>query len=109
MLGDHNVFIDFALSRVGPIAIDAAKLVSDILLRMPAIRSDHVPDWNDKTDPVLQAVEPIKAILNFTPGDTKLFGLLLKLYLAQSLNYDNVPKDAKEWIKKLLSLSANNE
>lgn len=108
MLGEHDIFIDFALSRVGPIATDVAKLVSDILLRVPTIRGERVPDWNDKANPVIQVIEPIRVILDFTPGDAKLFGLLLRIYLTQALNYNDVPSDAKAWIKKALFTSANS-
>ena len=98
MLGEHDIFIDFALSKVGPIAADVAKLVSDILLRVPTIRGEGIPDWNDKANPMIQVIEPIRAMLDFTLGDAKLFGLLLRIYLAQALNYNDVPHDAKEWI-----------
>jgi len=100
MLGEHDIFIDFALSKVGPIAADVAKLVSDILLRVPTLRGEGIPEWTDKADPVIQVIEPMRAIMDFTSGDARLFGLLLRIYLAQALNYNDIPSDAKEWIKK---------
>jgi hypothetical protein len=108
MLGEHNVFIDFALSKVGPIAVDMAKLVSDFLLRVPALRTDGVPEWTDTTHSVMQALEPTRATLHFTPGDIELFRTLLSIYLAQSLNYNDVPRETKEWVKSVLCRNSGN-
>jgi len=73
------------------------------VLRVNNFRGDRVPDWNDERNPTIKVIKPIIDMLNFEKDDIELFELMLKIYLAQSLNYKDVPEDAKEWVKKVLS------
>lgn len=107
MLGEPNaqapdVLIDFAKSGVGPIAVDMAKLVSDLLLRLSDSRERELPTWKTKSSMWQRMLAPLNKTINFSSGDEKLFNLFLIIFLAISLDYDDVPTDAKDWIKDVL-------
>lgn len=102
MLGPTDLLIDFARSRVGPIAVDAAKFVSDLLLRLPEIREKELPQWNTKKNPMFEILAPLQNSFHFGEGDMKLFDLFLSLFLSQSLNYADISPDVKSWIRSAL-------
>ena len=102
MLGDRPVLIDFAHSRIGPIAVDAAKLVVDLLLRRPDFRDASVPKWRDGSA-VMRALEPTLDTFMFAEFDTTLFDKLLCLRLSASLTYDDVDSDTRRWILQVLT------
>lgn len=103
MLGSTDLFIDFARSKVGPIAVDAAKLISDLLLRLPELREEELPQWSTKMSPMMEILIPLQNSLQFQEGDIKLFDLFLSLFLSQALNYGDIPDDAKSWARDALT------
>jgi hypothetical protein len=102
MLGDNDVFIDFALSDVGPISVDIAKIVSDILLRIPHLRREKLPEWNNKSDPVMHVLEKLNNNIGLSLGDIDIFNMMLRIYIAQALNYGDISGDTKDWILDIL-------
>jgi thiamine kinase-like enzyme len=103
MLGTTDVLIDFASSMVGPVAVDLAKFVSDLLLRLQEIREAKLPRWDTKKPPMSEILMPLQYSLQFGEGDIKVFQLFLSLFMAQALNYDDVPDDAKHWARSVLA------
>lgn len=101
--GSPDVLIDFAMSGVGPIAVDAAKFISDMLLRLPKIRSQELPTWDSQAKPMVDILRPLHKPFDFTDGDKKLFTFFLILYLAQALRYEDVSDETKDWIRKAFS------
>lgn len=104
LLGERNVLIDFARSKMGPLVLDLAKFASDLLLRVDELRTDGLPVFiENKNDSLLQVLHPINSLFKFNNHDIILYNLLLKIYLAIALDYPDVDDKAKEWvIKKLI-------
>jgi hypothetical protein len=103
MLGNSDVLIDFARSADGPIAADAAKLVSDFLLRYSELRQDDLPTWDLRTGQIGEILEGLSDPFSLSNGDKKLFFLFLIVDLAVALQYEDVSKDVKLWIRSTLS------
>lgn len=105
MIGDSDVLIDFARSADGPIAVDAAKLIADSLLRLPLLRASELPIWDSATGVVGEILTRIQDSFDLNEGDKKLFSVFLNLNLAAALLYEDVAKDSKAWIRSVLSKS----
>jgi hypothetical protein len=101
MLGPSPVLIDFARSTIGPVAVDAAKFVSDVIARQPVLR-DGIPKWNDGGT-AMSALKPIAEVFNLDENDATLFSSLLHLNLCALMTYADVPNDTKAWIKSQLA------
>ena len=104
LIGERNVLIDFAKSKMGSLVLDLAKFASDLLLRVDELRTDGLPVFmENKNLPLLQVLHPINSLFKFNDHDIILYNLLLKIYLAIALDYPDVDDKAKEWvIKKLI-------
>lgn len=106
MLGDagtsNDLLIDFANSRIGPVALDAAKLVSDILIRIETAREKSFPSW-EATGCLKPVFVQLEKIFTPTDEDKALFNVFLALYLAESLAYDDVDTAIKTWIIDVLN------
>ena len=104
LLGERNVLIDFAISKMGPLVLDLAKFASDLLLRVDELRTDEFPvSIENKNHLLLQVLYPINNLFNFNKDDIILYDIFLKIYLAIALDYPDVDDKAKEWvIKKLI-------
>ena len=104
LLGERNVLIDFARSKMGPLVLDLAKFASDLLLRVDELRTDEFPvSIENKNHLLLQVLYPINNLFNFNKDDIILYDIFLKIYLAIALDYPDVDDKAKEWvIKKLI-------
>lgn len=98
-----EILIDFAKSTAGPIAVDAAKLISDILLRLPEARGEQLPSWDSSDEPYASILKPLMESFSFGDGDKKLFRLFLAAFLVIALRYDDVPADSKAWVKATIS------
>ena len=98
MLGDVDLLIDFAWSRQGPVAVDAAKLVSDLLLRLPALRPASVPTWATLPN----EFRPLRPAFELATGDQKIFTVALCAFLAEALTYATVSADTKDWIQRAI-------
>jgi len=103
MIGSVDVLIDFARSADGPVAVDAAKLISDFLLRMPDMRDSELPTWDSKSGLSAHVLDILRDSFQFDDGDKKLFSLFLILNLAVALQYNDVSKETKAWIRSALS------
>jgi Ser/Thr protein kinase RdoA (MazF antagonist) len=103
MIGSADVLIDFARSSDGPVAVDAAKLISDFLLRMPDMRDGELPSWDSKSGLSAHILGIFRDSFQFEEGDKKLFSLFLAVNLAVALQYDDVEKETKVWIRSALS------
>jgi hypothetical protein len=103
MLGDSDVLIDFARSADGPIAVDAAKLVSDFLLRYSELRRDDLPTWDMRIGSMGGILEELSQAFALNDGDKTLFFLFLFVNLGVALQYEDVSKDVKVWIRSTLS------
>lgn len=103
MLGENDVMIDFALSGDGPLALDAAKLISDLLLRSDALRDVKLPSWDNNVGLIDEILSKLRDLFVFNEGDKKLFSMFLIINLAVALSYDDVSKGTKNWIKKTLT------
>jgi hypothetical protein len=101
--GAPDVLIDFARSAIGPFAIDAAKFVSDILIRLPDVRGDKLISWDDASEPITLITSPLHEPFDLTEGDQKLFTLFLIAFLAQALKYADVDSETKGWIRHVLT------
>lgn len=95
MLGDVDLLIDFAHARSGPIALDAAYIVADILMRFPDAWTT-IPRWSQLHS------TPMAVLQTSAPpaldGDAALFNIFLAYRLASGLLFD-IPKAAKDRIK----------
>jgi hypothetical protein len=105
MLGSSDVLIDFARSADGPIAVDAAKLVSDFLLRYSELRREDFPTWDTRTGLIGGILQELNEPFSLNDGDKKLFFLFLIVNLCVALQYDDVSKDVKVWIRSIISKS----
>lgn len=98
MIGkSQNILIDFALSKHGPITIDAAKLISDLTLRIKDLRISEILGWMqliEKFDFLL----PLKESFKLNEDDQLLFHILFKSYLIKSLRFSDIDTDIKDWI-----------
>ena len=103
LLGSRDVMIDFAWSESGPIAVDAARLTVDLLLRRPELRGFGVPTWLDEAAPVMKAIHPLKELFDLEEGDRQLFDDLCVLWIAASTQFDSVPDDTKIWCASALN------
>lgn len=103
LMGERNLLIDFARSKMGPLVLDLAKFASDLLLRVDELRTDEFPVFmENKNPPLLQVLHPINSLFKFNDHDIILYNLLLKIYLAIALDYPDVDDKAKKWIVKKL-------
>lgn len=103
MIGSQDVLIDFARSDDGPIAIDAAKFISDLLLRMPSLRDEELPTWETPKGLSQKIFGTLQESFSFNTGDTRIFSVFLALNLAVSLQYKDITKETKTWIRSVLS------
>jgi CheY-like chemotaxis protein len=103
LMGERNLLIDFARSKMGPLVLDLAKFASDLLLRVDELRTDKFPVFmENKNQRLLEVLNPINSIFKFNDYDIILYNLLLKIYLAIALDYPDVDDNAKHWIKAQL-------
>jgi hypothetical protein len=103
MIGDSNVLIDFARSKDGPIAVDAAKLLSDFFLRLPQLQLAELPSWDTRTGLTGEILGCLDLSFNLNQGDKKLFSLFLISNLTLALQYGDVGKETKAWIRTVVS------
>lgn len=101
LLGDRNVFIDFAKSKVGPVVIDLAKLAYDLLINVNELRTDEFPSIKDGQFKITKIMFDFNNDLKLDNSDFELYDLFLKFYLLIALKYDDVTPEAKEWINSL--------
>jgi len=105
LIGDRNVFIDFARSRPGPIALDLAKLSSDILLHLDEARVENFPNLKDEKQPINNIISPIldklSLKLSLKEGDVDLYNIFLKIFLLIALDFPDINKEAKDWVKRI--------
>ena len=99
MLGTTDLLIDFAWARTGPVAADAAKLVSDLLLRIPGLRAPALPAWAGVPDDL----EALKQVFSLNEGDKTLFRFFLLAFLTESLAYPSLSDAQKDWISAFLA------
>ncbi|HEV7921065.1 MAG TPA: phosphotransferase [Thermoanaerobaculia bacterium] len=105
MIGDAPVLIDFSKTDVAAIAIDAAKLIADILIRVPSLRDETLPAWNGDSKLFAELGE-IAEVFRFQKDDPILFTDFLKLYLWEALYFDTTEATTREWIKRSLEAAA---
>jgi hypothetical protein len=101
MLGDRDLLIDFARSGFGPLALDAAKLVSDILLRDANVRGATFPGWSDDKAKINLVTRPLRQVFRLDGDDILLYDIFLLFFLCTALGYPDVSSDAKEWIRRV--------
>lgn len=102
MLGDAPVLIDFAWSRIGPIASDAARLAADLLVRHPEWRERHLPQWNAASK-LASALRPVADVFRLQQDDLQLFSDFLSLSLWELLGYESTDGATRKWIREVLS------
>jgi hypothetical protein len=102
LLGRHSVVIDFARSCIGPIAVDASRLVCDFVLRCESIRGGRVPKWDDVGQGGLADLGPIREEYELLGGDEKLFAILLCFELGRALSYEDIGAATKDWIRTVV-------
>ena len=103
LMGERNLLIDFAKSKMGPLVLDLAKFASDLLLRVNELRTDDFPVFMENKNKLLMKVlHPINSIFKFNHHDLILYNLLLKVYLAIAIEYPDVEDNAKGWIVEKL-------
>lgn len=102
MIGKKNLLIDFAHCQSGPIVLDLAKLVSDLVVRCENLQSDNLPTWMPKNQPIEKVLKLLREKFALGGGEQELFDTCLGLLLAQSLNYDSVSDKSKQWICQIL-------
>ena len=101
MLGERDVLIDFARSKVGPLAVDVGRLATDFVIRVPALR-EAVPTIRGSHGPFGKVFKIVADSLNLMEDDYTLAELFFRIFLAQHLNYESVPADTKNWIISVL-------
>jgi len=86
-------------------AVDAAKLVSDLLIRLPHLRHNRQPVWNERS-PVMDAIRSLHSVFKLQgDGDRYLFTAFLSLFLWEALVYDTTDETTKNWINTALATS----
>jgi phosphotransferase family enzyme len=103
MLGPKSVLIDFARSDVGPIAVDAAKLTADLMVSSDELRGASLPAWSSEEAWLSRALAPVKAIAGSQEGNSKIFDLMLRVFLGLYMNYDGVPDATRSWVRSVLA------
>ena len=97
MFGTPDVLIDFARSRVGPVAIDLAKLLCDALVRRPSLRGSQCPQWSDLKGPWRRLLSPTLTRLAIPDENAVVFDTAVLLNLLECLSYPDVEEEAKKW------------
>lgn len=105
MVGPSSgVLIDFARSRCAPLAVDAAKLIMDFLIRTVEFRGNVVPMWNNVEQPVHELILAIDQVFDFDADDRELFFILLTSNLISALSFrpDSMASGTVAWIAEIL-------
>ena len=100
---DDLFLIDFARSSAGPIAVDAAKLVSDIVyFGEDILESCESLTWDgiekSALRPIIEMFEPYFR----EHEDRTAFEIFLQGYVTRYLSYPDVPEDRKKHARALL-------
>ncbi|MEW6418771.1 MAG: phosphotransferase [Nitrospirota bacterium] len=95
--------IDFAKSDLGPISIDLAKLIIDILVFLKEIqfKSDLMKWESLMSTPLSGILGTFERYLN-APDDKKFFEIALWAYISAYLNYPDVAQELKLVIEEAL-------
>ncbi|MEW6685567.1 MAG: phosphotransferase [Candidatus Edwardsbacteria bacterium] len=104
LLGERHVLIDFARSKPGPLVLDLAKLISDLLLRSDKLRGDNFSFSIQNNTHFLfnKVLSCINNLFLLNDHDRILYELLIKVYLAIALEYPDVDDNTKYWIRNNL-------
>jgi len=102
MINHNTIFIDFAQSKLGPIAYDVSKLFTDIILRTPKFQTEDFKGWN-KGKLIKQLSEIMDTIFKVSDKDIKLIEFFISLEFAKALYYPQLKVKVKNWIIKYLS------
>jgi len=98
LLGTSPVLIDFGRSNVGPIALDGARFVADLVVRFPELRATiGLPGFPLLSSNLVWGPFTEKCFLQ-NDGDKKLFNLFSMLTFASMLAYPDLDPDTKAWI-----------
>jgi hypothetical protein len=104
MIGESPVLIDFAGSRLGPVAVDAARLAADLLARFPTLREATIPRWKEASA-LMTAMQPLIDIFALTASDETLFFDFLALDLWDLTRYDSTEVQFRDWIGQVLGVA----
>lgn len=102
MAGQNPVLIDFAASRIGPVAADAARLAADLLARFPDLRERALPKWKDSSA-LMNSMQELFDVFGFETDDEPLFSEFLALDLWDLTRYDSTDTPLREWIMQALA------
>lgn len=102
MIGDSPVLIDFAGSRLAPVAVDAARLAADLFARFPDLREAKLPRWKEQSA-LMTAMRPLLDIFALGTQDEILFFDFLALDLWDLTRYDSTDAPLRAWIKQVLA------
>ncbi|KJU84313.1 Aminoglycoside phosphotransferase domain protein [Candidatus Magnetobacterium bavaricum] len=96
--------IDFARSDYGPIAVDIAKLTVDILVFYDKSELDKISflDWEALIKTSLSGILKVYESYLKEKDDRKFFDLALKAYALKYTTYDDVSKERKAILEKLV-------
>jgi len=104
LFGQTDVLIDFARSDVGPMIEDAAKLLVDVCVRSPEVRSAASLSELLRSAPMSTFLDSLGAFYAPRDADTVLLMNVLTVgHLARHLSYPRLDEDTRRWIVELLS------
>lgn len=106
MVGKRSVFIDFAHSAVGPVAIDAAKLFADLLVRSPELRDPTIRKVGREDCALTREFGALWSAWRLSAPDVDLFDAALRVFLAIALTYDSTDAPARDWIVSAIKADA---
>jgi hypothetical protein len=101
MVGETPVLIDFSKTKIAALAIDAAKLAADMLIRVPSVRDEELPLWGEASK-LFGEWDALAQVFPLTQGDATLFRDFLALYLWEALYFDTTDTDTRDWIRTVL-------
>ncbi len=102
LLGERDVIIDFALSAVGPLAFDYARIVVDTIINEFSLLS-KVLKPNVQDDVILDIVTKLDfEKIARGADDLKLLSMFIELTLGQLMGYSDISVQVKSEIERIL-------
>lgn len=102
MFGPSDVLIDFPYAGPGPLVVDAGRLLVDLLLRRPDLRTKLAVSWSSLPAPL----SPMLRVFDLTDDDRHLFELAFDSFAVEALTYTHLDSAARDWIKSAVSARA---